>query len=159
MAEIRMVEDDRLEECTQVIRGSFRDVAKQFGLTEENASGNGAFMKVERLRDIIDNGAIPFAVFEGEQIAGFACVTTFRGEYHLEKLAVLPQYRHRGFGELLIAYGCDIAKKMGSDVLFIDIIDENTLLKSWYQKLGFVETEKKHFPPHPFTVCFMQKSI
>ena len=37
----------------------------------------------------------------------------------------------------------------------IGIISEQADLKSWYQKIGFVEIETKLFPHLPFLVAFM----
>jgi len=39
------------------------------------------------------------------------------------------------------------------------MINESTILKNWYKKLGFRETGTKNFEHLPFTVCFMDMNL
>ena len=45
---IRVIEQNDLAECVQVIRNSFATVAKEFNITEENAPRYTAFATDER---------------------------------------------------------------------------------------------------------------
>ena len=50
----------------------------------------------------------------------------------------------------------DTVKKNGGEVIQIGIIEENTRLKRWYERFGFVATGTKRFAYLPFTVGFME---
>jgi len=77
----------------------------------------------------------------------------------MEKLAVLPEFRHRGFGRQLVDYCCDIARQQGSDKLILATGLEATVLVSWYLEQGFVQTGLQKYPQLPFTVCFLAKTL
>ncbi len=77
----------------------------------------------------------------------------------MEKLAVLPEYRHRGFGKKLMDFVFDYVKQRNGDTVSIGIINEYSVLKNWYSDYGFVETAVEQFEHLPFAVCFMEKKI
>ena len=156
---VRIVTKEELPACAELIRTAFCGVAQRFGITEQNAPGNGAFIRTEKLEELLEEGAVLFAVFLQNTPVGFGCVMLNHGQYELEKLAVLPDCRSRGYGDLLLCYACDIAREKGARFLHLGMIDENYQLKNWYLKRGFAVTGIKHFEPHPFTVCFMQKDL
>ena len=76
-----------------------------------------------------------------------------------EKLAVLPQYRHNGYGKKLIAFAKEKAKEMGAAKITIGIIEENARLKNWYASNGFIHTGTREFSHLPFIVGFMEYPI
>lgn len=103
--QIRAIEREDLPACVQVIREGFATVAKEFGLTEQNCPTNGAFMTLERLDQACERGDLMVGLFAGAELAGFAQLTKAgRKAYELEKLTVLPQYRHEGLGGVLLGY-------------------------------------------------------
>ena len=86
------------------------------------------------------------------------CVAIERAEAHisyLERLAVLPHERKKGFGSQLVEHIFASARKLGSKKISIGIIAAQTELKQWYRKFGFVEGETKEFSHLPFRVTFM----
>ncbi|MBN2352256.1 MAG: GNAT family N-acetyltransferase [Spirochaetales bacterium] len=151
-----------IETCAEVIRKSFRTVADEFGLTEENAPTNPAFLTVEKLRQAIAKPVRFFGLFDGTRQVG--CVALERshdeaGVFFLERLSVVPEERRNGYGAALMDHACREAKKAGAEKIKIGIIDENRVLKRWYLDYGFTETGTKTFAHLPFTVCFMEKNI
>ena len=76
----------------------------------------------------------------------------------MERLAVLPSYRHRGIGRALMDFAFEAVKKHGGKKVSIGIINENRVLKNWYMEYGFVETGTRVFRHLPFEVCFMEKA-
>ena len=78
----------------------------------------------------------------------------------LNNLAVLPEYRHLGIGKELVDYSITYSKNiLGANKIKIGIVEENTILKEWYEKIGFVHTGTKKFEHLPFTVGFMEIEI
>lgn len=156
VAIIREVEDRELDRCAEVIRRGFQTVADDFGLTIENVPTNGAFIRTERLVADREKGNQMFALLENETIIGFVQLENAgNSTYYLEKLAVLPEYRHRHYGTDLIDFAKSKVKVWGANKLGITIIEENKVLKDWYIKNGFTPTGTKKFDHLPFTVGFM----
>lgn len=80
-------------------------------------------------------------------------------ECELNNLCVIPQYRHRGIGEELLKHAFNFAKKLKCNKVNIGIVEENTVLKDWYESLGFVHTGTQKFDFFPFTCGYMVKEL
>jgi ribosomal protein S18 acetylase RimI-like enzyme len=149
--------DEDLEECAEVIRKSFMTVAADFGLTKENSPTNGAFIQKERLAEEKGKGHILYGVMDENKIIGYMQLEKNSEElFYLQKMAVLPEYRHREIGTKLLDYAKEQVQKLGGKRISIGIIEENTVLKNWYLAYGFVPTGTKKFEHLPFTVGFME---
>lgn len=143
--------------CAEVIRRSFLTVARDFGLTQENCPTNGAFIQPSRLLSDRQKGAFMYKLVEDNTIIGFmSLVPKDACAVELEKLAVLPEYRHGGYGKILLQYAREKSLSLGFRKITIGIIEENTRLKKWYSDFGFIHTGTKNFPHLPFTVGFME---
>jgi len=154
----KKVTPDMFDECARVIRNSFTTVANEFNLTKEIAPTNPAFMEVDSLNKMYQNNIEMFAVNQDEEWIGFVAVEKSNAEiYYMEKLAVLPAYRHKGFGRMTMDFVIRYVKDKGGKVISIGIIDENIVLKNWYLNYGFEVTETKQYPYLPFKVCLMEK--
>jgi ribosomal protein S18 acetylase RimI-like enzyme len=157
---IRPVREEELETFTEVIRQSFATVATDFGLTEQNCPTNGAFIRVERLAADQRKGDLMAGLFEDDKPVGFAQLSRKGdGVFELGKLAVLPCCRHKGYGARLLDWAQSAALEQGIHKMTIGIIEENTVLKSWYLSNGFVHTGTHVFPHLPFTVGFMELHV
>ncbi len=149
-----------LNDAANVVRNAFITVAEEFHLTKENAPTNPAFIGVEAMEKMRDKGAAMFAAYEGETCIGFVAAQKAGEEtFYMERLAVLPKYRHGGCGRKLMDTVFEYVQNNGGQRVSIGIINENTRLKKWYQQYGFLQTGLKHFEHLPFEVCFMEKSV
>ncbi|MHC4435391.1 MAG: GNAT family N-acetyltransferase, partial [Planctomycetota bacterium] len=74
---------------------------------------------------------------------------------YLERLAVLPEHRGKGCGKMLVEHVFDKAAQNGSKRVEIGIISEDTKLRDWYERFGFVLKSTKTFDHLPFVVAFM----
>jgi diamine N-acetyltransferase len=160
---IRRIESDEdVQECARMMKEAFATVAVQLGLTEGNAPTNPAFITAEKLRTYLLKPVELYAYVVEGRIAGSVAVEKAKsddGTYYIERLAVSPAHRHKGYGEELIRFAESVIKGKNGVRVTIGIINENTVLKEWYQKLGFAVTSYKKFAHLPFEVCFMEKSI
>ncbi len=77
----------------------------------------------------------------------------------VERLAVLPDFRHSGYGGKLVDFAVQRARAGGASRLTLSTVDELSVLKDWYRQTGFVETHTQKFPHMLFTVCFMEKDL
>lgn len=156
-AMIQPVSDDELDRCAEVIRESFLTVANDFGLTQENCPTNGAFLQTERLVADLEKGNRMYSLYADGEMVGFMQLETGReNAMILEKLAVVPGYRHHGYGRMLLDFAKEQARESGGVKLLAAIIEENTVLKEWYLSNGFTHTGTKVFPHLPFTVGFLE---
>jgi ribosomal protein S18 acetylase RimI-like enzyme len=157
-----MIVDKDIECCAEVIREAFKTVADEFGLTKSSAPTNPAFITFDRLKQSIAQGTKLFALLKAEQVIGCIGVEQSQKDEHvffIERLAVLPKARHRGYGTELLNFACSYIKHLHGKTVSIGIIEENKILKKWYIKHGFKETSVKKYNHLPFTVCFLEKQV
>ncbi|PKM63273.1 MAG: GNAT family N-acetyltransferase [Firmicutes bacterium HGW-Firmicutes-21] len=157
---IKTIAEKDLTDCLYVIHKSFATVAQEFGLTEENCSKHTSFMKMERLRAVFESKCPMFGYFVGTELVGYVSLSKKDDvAYEIHNLAVLPEYRHSGIGSALIEHCKTVARHLGGKKITLGIIEENTKLKNWYIKNGFVHTGTMLFPHLPFTVGFMETEV
>jgi len=159
-SKIRICTKEDTQVLAEIIRRSFQDVAERFGLTQENAPRHPSNCTVDQIREHIERGITYFAIENKNHVVGCVAVERANTEVcYLERLAVLPDKRRRGFGKALVNHALSEAKLFGVHCVSIGIIAEHTELKNWYKGLGFVEGESKEFPHLPFRVTFMSYGI
>lgn len=151
--------DTGLHACAGLIREAFADVAGEYGLSASNCPSHPAFIKTEKLIAMQADGAVFLGLSLMDRLVGLAAVTVKGRQCRIEKLCILPEYRHRGFGGMLMEAAQDSARERGCRKASIGIIDENRVLKDWYAGMGFRVTETKKFGHLPFTVCMMEKAL
>jgi ribosomal protein S18 acetylase RimI-like enzyme len=152
--------DNEMKESVKVTKDSFATVAVDLNLNEQNCPTHPAFISLAGLKKLRDKGARTFGLFQGSRQIGFVAIEKASDDlYYMEKLAVLPEYRHRGFGKRLMDFVFDYVRGENSATISIGIIDESKVLKNWYRDYGFVETGTRRFEHLPFVVCFMEKEM
>jgi GNAT superfamily N-acetyltransferase len=72
---------------------------------------------------------------------------------------VLPEYRNRGAGALLVQHIVQLAAADSVQSISIGVIGEHTELKYWYEARGFTVGETKRFPHLPFSVQYMTRQV
>jgi diamine N-acetyltransferase len=163
MIEIReIINENEISNALIVINTSFLTVADEFHLTKENAPTNAAFMKYEKLKESVIDGIKLFGLYSDQEIIGTICIEKAKDSeeiYYLERLAVLPDKRHSGYGKALMDFAIEEIQKQNGKKASIGIINENSRLKKWYSEYGFIEICVKEYPHLPFTVCFMEFKI
>jgi N-acetylglutamate synthase-like GNAT family acetyltransferase len=108
----------------------------------------------------MERGVTYFAIESNGHVAGCVALEQANPDVcYLERLAVLPDHRRRGFGKALVEHVLSEAKRLGVNYVSIGIIAEHTELRDWYEKLGFIEGERKEFPDLPFGVTFMSYAV
>jgi ribosomal protein S18 acetylase RimI-like enzyme len=143
-----------------LLRESFRDVAERFELTVENCPKNLAFCTDQRVRGDIERGLSYYIIEQDDRPCG--CVALEKASpdvCYLERLAVLPEHRRKGYGKMLVEHLFDKAAGNGSQRVEIGIIAEDTKLRNWYEKFGFALKSTKTFDHLPFVVAFMAAEI
>jgi N-acetylglutamate synthase-like GNAT family acetyltransferase len=159
-SKIRTCTREDIEILVKTIRSSFKDVAERFELTQQNAPHHPSNCTEDWIQKDIERGVTYFIIEHENSPVGCVALELANSEVcYLERLAVLPNHRRRGFGKALVAYALSEAKLLGAHRVSIGIIAEQTELKNWYKRIGFVEGESKEFPHLPFRVTFMSYEV
>lgn len=159
---IKEIDRKDLAECVKVIKESFATVADEFGITEENAPRFTAFATTEdRLRWHLGGEHRPmYAYYDKDVIVGYySLLMQENQECELNNLSVLPAYRHKGIGEELLKHAFSVAKENNCIKMNIGIVEENQVLRKWYESLGFIHTGTQKFDFFPFTCGYMEKGL
>lgn len=140
----------------EIIQDSFLDVAERFGLTPQNSPTHPSNCKPDWLLREMNRGVIFYMLENDGQPVGCVALEKISDEVcYLERLAVLPQERRKGFGEALVKHVLSKARLLDVYRVGIGIIAEHKELQNWYEKLGFEEVESKRFPQLIFQVTLM----
>jgi len=66
-----------------------------------------------------------------------------RGEYLLSNIAIIPEFRNRGLGKILIREAIRQARHEGCSRLVLDVMPSNTAAIRCYEKSGFTVAQKR----------------
>lgn len=159
---IQPVKHNDIRECVDVIKESFLTVANEFGITPDNAPRFTAFATTEqRLSWQLNNEKRPMFAFvlNGNIVGYYSLLIKENGECELNNLCVLPQCRHEGIGGQLLLHSFETAKGLGCSKMNIGIVEENQVLRKWYETFGFSHIGTQKFDFFPFTCGYMELII
>lgn len=157
---IREVRREEIPVCVQVIRKSHQTVADTYGFTVENAPRYVAFATDEnRLRWHMDGEhRLMFAEEQDGIIRGYySLLLKENNECELSNLSVLPEYRHLGIGTALLKHSVKIAREHHCRVMRWSIVEENAVLRKWYEQNGAVHTGTEKYDFFPFTCGYIDR--
>ena len=163
VSQIRAIGLEDISLCVSVIWESFSTVAKELGLTAQNAPRFTAFaVTEERLRrQLLQEKRPMYGFFQDGALAGF--YSLFLQEEgcscELNNLCVLPARRHQRVGEELLAHSLETAKRLGYKKMHLGIVEENQILRRWYEAHGFRYTDPKRFDFFPFTCGYIERCL
>ena len=145
------------QKIADIVSISNKDVAKKFELNSKNASKHPSFYTKEWVISDFEKNEEYFLYEENGISMGCVAFEHPRNDTaYLNRLAVLPQFRHKGIGKKLVEYILEYAKSKGVEKVSIGIIAEHDLLKEWYLDIGFIEVSTKSFEHLPFGVTYMK---
>jgi N-acetylglutamate synthase-like GNAT family acetyltransferase len=153
---IREADSNDISLVAGLVGECFQDVAERFSLTLENCPKHPSHCTDEWIEKDLARGAT-YYILENDVMA-LGCVAIEKASpdlCYLERLGVLPEARRNGYGRALVDHIISRAKHIGVKQIGIGIIADDTELKHWYLKIGFVEGETKGFDHLPFLVLFM----
>jgi ribosomal protein S18 acetylase RimI-like enzyme len=161
---IDLLGEEDYEACIHLMRASFQTVAETLKFTKETFPASGAYFDKNKLYRLLSKGAEWYGLYNIEdpchELVGCFALTTKNGmTYTLHKLAIKPSYRHRGYGQYLMGLAEELVIEKGGKSLSLGMVEENTLLKSWYLAMGYKEIKTKVYKKTQFHICFMKKVV
>lgn len=159
---IKEIQQKDINECVSVIRDSFKTVADELGFTAENAPRFTAFATTEERLNwhLVGEHRPMYAFYDNGAIVGYySLLLQDNNECELNNLCVIPEYRHKGIGEELLKHAFKIADDLGCKKINLGIVEENKVLRKWYESFGFVHIGIQKFDFFPFTCGYMEKNL
>ena len=158
---IKLLYKEDYHDAAEVIRKSFSTVAAELGITEDNCPKYVGFVTTaERLNNHYNMGWLMYGLFHDGKLIGYSSVSKeSETEYEIHNLSVLPEYRHNGYGNMLLTHCIDKIKELGGNKVKLSIVEENTILKNWYISYGFKPMGTKKFDHLSFTSGYMESDI
>ena len=160
---IKEIDKNDIAECVNVIRKSFQTVADEFGFTIENAPRFTAFATTEEwlFYQLEYEHRLMAAYFSDDgKILGYYSLSFLENsECELNNLCVLPEYRHKKLGDALMADAVARAKGKNCTKMKIGIVEENKVLRKWYETHGFTHTHTQKYDFFPFTCGYMERDL
>lgn len=128
----REIRDNRMASYLVVERSDLSRVAEPVAVGDESASGS----MWRRLRSLFQGGSRPQAVGTGA-IVGYAGMWLMVDEGHITTIAVRPDHRGKGLGELLIVGMFERALEIGARWVTLEVRVSNTVAQNLYRKYTF----------------------
>lgn len=95
------------------------------------------------LKELENENAVYFCIEDDDTVIGYVGMWNILGEGNINNIAVLPEYRRKGYGKLLleslIAYG----KENNLSFLTLEVRESNQGAISLYRAMGFVEVGRR----------------
>lgn len=87
-----------------------------------------------------------FIAASEEKTVAYIGANNIAGEVYITNIAVLPAYRQRGIGELLLSYLLSVSEKERAEFVTLEVRESNQTAIRLYEKLGFIKCGlRKHF--------------
>ena len=96
---------------------------------------------------------------DGNLVGYYSLVINDKHECELNNLCVLPKYRHQDIGEELLLDAFVRARGAGCQKIDIGIVEENQVLRKWYEDYGFIHTGTKKYDFFPFTCGYLTREL
>ena len=156
---------DIIEECTdsvvitEIIQKSFITVANEFGFTREKTPTFSAFINKNKIDSEFEKGLKMYVYKICNIPVGTIGYIFENNKYNIERLSVLPEYRHKNIGKKLIEFIENVIKSKNAKIIRLAMVCENKKLLEWYLKLGYRLIEIKEHKGLIFKIGVMEKEI
>jgi ribosomal protein S18 acetylase RimI-like enzyme len=158
----QITKQDDFVVLSKLLNIAFATVARDFGLTKQNNPTNSAFITSDELKAQLTEYREFYKYMDNGKPIGFVAIEKSldtSDTFYIEKLSVIPDYRHLGTGKRLMDFASNRIMELKGKRISIGLINSNIVLKNWYGKLGYVEYAIKTFEHLPFEVCLMEKNF
>lgn len=157
---IKEIDRSQLAECLNVLHAAYEPIAVRFELTNENCPYRGrAELPLEVLTEEFSSGAKMYGYYIENSIVAFLSLSEGENRIKINDIVVLPEWWHKGIGTEMLGFAKCQATKLELPKVALGMIDDNKILRRWYEKNGFVNVGYKQFPNAPFLVGYMECDV
>lgn len=103
---------------------------------EENCFED-TWTEVMLLQQIRQEGSVCLVAVADDCVAGYIGGRVVLDEAELYRVAVLPEFRGRGYGEKLVERFVDCCCDLGAKKIFLEVRDDNEIALQTYLSVGF----------------------
>ena len=128
---IYIAPEQDLSAIVKVLNLSHGTIAWDFNFTKEDNPTNNAFIDEKTLREQLNNGIELYGLKMNNRLVGCIAIEKSKrepGTYYIEKVSVLPEFRHQGIGVRLMDFATAKIKDAGGQIISIALIDSNLSL-------------------------------
>lgn len=143
-----------------IIRRSFKQQAELLHMTESRYPGYVAFENDNQAALRIANTEVSMLLADAlpvGTIGFYSKGSEMMTEGFIERLAVLPQYRGRGYGRILMRHAEKNLFGRGCSSIQISIVASFERLRLYYEQVGYRFTHQATYPALPFEVLYLSK--
>jgi Acetyltransferases len=160
--EIKPAEIQQAYTVAEIIQNSFEKQAEVLHISKEKNPNYVAFETPDKVINCIKSGEkVVLLCLDGKPIGTvrYNIDSKESDKGHISRLAVSPEFRGHGYGQMLTNYAESQLKDLNVKIFELSIVAEFDRLKKYYEGLGYVPKEEKVFSTLPFNVLFMRKDI
>jgi GNAT superfamily N-acetyltransferase len=126
-----------ISKLSGIIRHAYKDVAQRFSLTPENCPKHPSNCTDEWVQSDLDRGVIYYVLERNQDICGCTAMEKAGPDIcYLERLSILPKYRRKGLGSMLVHHIFQEAQALGVSNVGIGIISQQHELKKMVHPTG-----------------------
>ena len=125
---------------------------KVTGLTPANV--NGVFLVEQTCfstpwslesfqNDLTNENAVYFCLEDDGKVIGYVGMWQSFDEGNINNIAVLPDYRRKGYGKLLLEHLISYGKEQRLSFLTLEVRESNAGARALYQSVGFLEAGRR----------------
>ncbi len=94
--------------------------------------------------DLTNENAVYFCLEEDGKVIGYVGMWQSLDEGNINNIAVLQEYRRKGYGKLLLEHLIAYGKEHNLSFLTLEVRESNTGARALYQSVGFLEVGRRN---------------
>lgn len=157
--EIRLASTDDATKLAETISLAYRDVARRFGITSQNAPSHPSNAEPHWVLSDLNSGSSYLMALVNESCVGCVAFKQTGTELEAQRLAVVPSHRGGNVARLLNEAVLHAARLGGAQTIRIAIVADHQSLRRWYERMGFRHLEVRTFDHLPFKVQYLELNI
>jgi N-acetylglutamate synthase-like GNAT family acetyltransferase len=157
--QIRAATADDAGVLAETISLAYRDVARRFGITLQNAPTHPSNAQSHWVLSDVAQGTTYLMAMVDKSCVGCVAYRQSGTELEAQRLAVVPAHRGGQVAQLLNEAILRAAKSAGAKKIRISIVADHHSLRRWYQRMGFRAVETRVFDDLPFEVQYLELQV
>ena len=156
--EIRRANREDSNRVSTIIRSSFKRQAEILNITDADCPDYVAFEREIDATARIESSNVKLMFIDGLAVGTIGIRS--EGEVGIiERLAILPEYRGKSYGEALLHDAEQELTSLGCRTIHLSIVAEFLALRAYYERNGYQPHSTERYDFLPFDVLHMTKTL